>query len=853
MAGIQLFQPNGAGILNAAGAQHPAPVEVEAGIICQLSFVGGTTAFYRWSLSKPASSSAVLSSATSAGPSFLPDTDDDAFSITLIDSDENVYILDIITPTSGGGGGGGGGGGVVTTVDTYDDLRNQLAFSGTPPGSLILQCREDVDDGGGGPFAFDSSDTTTADNDGTVLVDIDGNRFKRIFSGPVDPRWFGVKCDNSTNDAAAWAATMALFGATSRMRSGAVHVPNKTSAVASTIALTRYSGVFRGEGAGTSLGGTCAIRWAGSNSDPLIRLRRCWGTHVADLRLIGNASNPPSAAINLHTVNAEGSPHNTDISIENVWIGGISGEDTIISGGFANGITFTGVGDPVQNDQSVIRKCLVQDVSDAGIDIATAQATIIEVDSCKFNACTDGVKTVSRGLVVRNSFFSTITNCVHLAGDSGVTLENNGAEGCGRLLLADAGGGSGIFIRGEYFQVNQRTVDAGGAFIEVDCGGTAAWIVIDSLQVQSDGVMDPGEAKIKVTNCSHLILIARRVSWYDSLRTIDHLDIATTGASQTRLVVWEYEGKEYVNYWEHGAHANAQLGERVDFPVGATLPPDVTINTVDVAGLERSLLKFNSTGDFASYVEIGDSVTPIAAAGDVRARQANIDIRNFRNILDLLGYISWDASSMGGVKIIPNEGTPNGVVTAEPGSICQDYDNGGLWFKVTGSGNTGWLFVPTMQTTSIVRVLRGMPFIVEADADVNEYGEVVINTTAGTAVKWVIEAPDGCSLTGVELCVIGGGNGALPAVMPGFRVRTLRISNENQSSQGPFADASINTTQYNAIHSIEATLTPITIDNQDRRYTIDFFSESGANAATGYKVIGIYLTFTPASLDSGAA
>lgn len=47
-------------------------------------------------------------------------------------------------------------------------------------------------DGGEGFFYLDPSDTTTPDNGGTVLVDSKGRRWKRVYSGPVNVRWFGA-------------------------------------------------------------------------------------------------------------------------------------------------------------------------------------------------------------------------------------------------------------------------------------------------------------------------------------------------------------------------------------------------------------------------------------------------------------------------------------------------------------------------------------------------------------------------------------------------------------------------------------------------------------------------------------
>lgn len=61
-----------------------------------------------------------------------------------------------------------------------------------------------------GQFERDDSDTTSADNGGTIIVDASGRRWKRQFVGAVSVQWFGVKGDGVTDDtaplllAAAW-------------------------------------------------------------------------------------------------------------------------------------------------------------------------------------------------------------------------------------------------------------------------------------------------------------------------------------------------------------------------------------------------------------------------------------------------------------------------------------------------------------------------------------------------------------------------------------------------------------------------------------------------------------------------
>lgn len=51
-----------------------------------------------------------------------------------------------------------------------------------------------------GWFLHDPTDTTSVDNTGTILVDNEGKRFKRIFEGPLSVKWFGALGDNSQDD-----------------------------------------------------------------------------------------------------------------------------------------------------------------------------------------------------------------------------------------------------------------------------------------------------------------------------------------------------------------------------------------------------------------------------------------------------------------------------------------------------------------------------------------------------------------------------------------------------------------------------------------------------------------------------
>ncbi len=58
-------------------------------------------------------------------------------------------------------------------------------------------------DGGGGTFVVDAADTTSSDNGGTIIVDVAGRRWYRIYEDAISVKWFGAKGDGVTDDTAA--------------------------------------------------------------------------------------------------------------------------------------------------------------------------------------------------------------------------------------------------------------------------------------------------------------------------------------------------------------------------------------------------------------------------------------------------------------------------------------------------------------------------------------------------------------------------------------------------------------------------------------------------------------------------
>ena len=81
------------------------------------------------------------------------------------------------------------GGTTYAQIRTYNGAKNRVYCLG----------KEKINDGGYGFFEVDASDTTSADNGGTILVDVTGRRWKRQFSGPINLIWF-AKGDGTADD-----------------------------------------------------------------------------------------------------------------------------------------------------------------------------------------------------------------------------------------------------------------------------------------------------------------------------------------------------------------------------------------------------------------------------------------------------------------------------------------------------------------------------------------------------------------------------------------------------------------------------------------------------------------------------
>jgi len=101
---------------------------------------------------------------------------------------------------------------VVSSKDSIADLR---AYEPLIDGQQISLLGHTVKGVGGGKFFHDASDTTSSDNNGTVIVTSKGERWKREFTD-VNVQYFGALGDGTTDDTEAFKSARDLIKTISR-------------------------------------------------------------------------------------------------------------------------------------------------------------------------------------------------------------------------------------------------------------------------------------------------------------------------------------------------------------------------------------------------------------------------------------------------------------------------------------------------------------------------------------------------------------------------------------------------------------------------------------------------------------
>lgn len=277
-------------------------------------------------------------------------------------------------------------------------------------------------DGGGAIYRYDSTDTSSADNNGTILVANDSARWKMVVRGPIRAKQFGVVGDGVTDDAARlnqWAAVLA---------SGEGYWDAGTYLVGTTITFPINSRIT-----GAGIGTTTVVR-AGtmSTSSPIIKMPLTGGCTLAELTVNGN---------------------NVSHSTSEIDMGATSGLKNILSR--------VRLINPMNIGVSVGGAARIENCVMIGPTSATVGGTFgVWADSTAFQANLEVTGSIFQGWRLNGVFMggiSTISNCTfnnnHLQTsptgggqvNSGVTLNKATIYGC-RFTGATGASTSGIEI-----------------------------------------------------------------------------------------------------------------------------------------------------------------------------------------------------------------------------------------------------------------------------------------------------------------------------------------------------------------------------------------------------------------------
>lgn len=275
-------------------------------------------------------------------------------------------------------------------------------------------------DGGEGTFWYNSGDTTSADNGGTIIVDASGRRWYRERSSlPLMLAWFGGTV-GTANCAPALSAALAALPSPG----GEIHISAGSRAIGSNVAFTYPAGPFSltlsGEGADNTV-----LVWAANGGVTLNASDFKHTFHIKDLTIRGGVA-----------------PAGTGLTLNQSQPGGNFGQSDVVR------VTFDGV---TQSDSfnwaiQVFGWCninydtvCIYSNNAGGINLTGALATVFKysilhnMDRCGFFGCATAVQygSYAQGLTIsQTNFVNGITGVLIPTGATGALsqLQLNSCE-----------------------------------------------------------------------------------------------------------------------------------------------------------------------------------------------------------------------------------------------------------------------------------------------------------------------------------------------------------------------------------------------------------------------------------------
>ena len=174
--------------------------------------------------------------------------------------------------------------------------------------------------------------------------------------------------------------------------------------------------------------------------------------------------------------------------------------------------------------------------------------------------------------------------------------------------------------------------------------------------------------------------------------------------------------------WTNVVNGRPRTYSSVPYSVGTGLPSNKLSSWITEGARLPNMLALRGAGSDNSdigmiYVDQNDSVIisnskspanirpeiKFTPTGDIEFKYGGTVLGRIKNSLFEIGKVSLASN---GVGITAGSGDPNGIITAQPGSLYLNWQGGigqCIWTKINGTGNTGWMPINAVGGNSAYR------------------------------------------------------------------------------------------------------------------------------------------------------
>lgn len=357
------------------------------------------------------------------------------------------------------------------SVERFANLQAAITEAGAAPRSLVISNAQSISSPltipanvalritGGGQIAIPSG----------MILTINGAfeaPLRQVFTGSggvrwgshvatVYPQWWGAKMDGVTDDHKTIQAAIDSFKSHNRTNithAGIVEITGGAR-VDSTLLIEFNAVTLRGQGWGSSSDPPLRsfLKWGGAAGQPMILLRDTQGAGVEKIRLIGNSSSKPSAAIELQ----QSTGSTMDLTaIRDVWIGHLYRGDTDFTVQFSTGILMSGL---VNSDTNHFERIQVLGC-DTGIDIQNPNDSVSHFDTLGIGFCKTGFKNNSY-VVGTNWVMGGNGLDIHIQFGRRLTVTDLTSEGSSQFALVEIAGH--LYVETAILQITSHILQSG--------------------------------------------------------------------------------------------------------------------------------------------------------------------------------------------------------------------------------------------------------------------------------------------------------------------------------------------------------------------------------------------------------